>query len=916
MVDFTDFLFNDVLGTPTDSKDEMIELGKQLVGTTMVYLFMRLLQTMRILPKAWNKAWFLTLYSSIVTSVAGVYYFTRILSSGFDEVFEEEDSVLSRHLAIFFLSYCIMDLFIGNLEYVDQLDWESGVGHHLLYSSLLTYLLWKKQTAFFAVFLVEEIPTIYLSVKRVQQKAELRWKFASSYYLTRIVYHSVATYAMLQYSTITFICSLFILRAHMHWFGRWWTSQGMKLQSKHLGLNQKLVILSFMVAVQIGTHLYVSFRWSETPTWTSVRNNVLHIGAFCYFAFKMITVLQNTYSDSFIMDAINSRKIIYNISWEDPRIERLKLKFSSNDVILTISSAGDNVLDYLCGDPKHIVAADLNEAQLALLDLKLACIEAGMPHEDFFALFGRSDPNVFATWYEKSARPNLRREASKTFWDLNGKSTFESNLMFAGSSGLMAWFMMILCKIAGLDKNMHRKISLDPKRSWFIMGAAWVISQPWMWEWLAPLGGVPHEQLSLLSRQPELFSERLIEILSTRMWTKDNYFYHGYITGVFAKDCCPRYMSAEYYPQLKSRVKNVTLYHGLLGNAAKTRKDWTVISLLDSMDWMPFSMVAGLVYDIVPQVNKRKCRIFWRSFAPESEVHSPVLAQLFPDVVSDYDRVGWYLSQWETRVPPSFDISMIKAESPPTTYANTVLDDVRVMLSMAMHALRPTKDVATFYRSQGPRYDGFRETLLPDRDTLMQYGIPWTQPIDTWVSVGCGTARDIEFVVDKIRKRKSLKVYLLDLSPALLAIARDRVKRLGLEKRVVLLEGDVTDETFMKKQPFYGKCDLVTCSYCLTMIPKWKEALEGMKGMLKTGGFIGLVDFTMRYRHQNTLVQRFYRRWFQSDGVYFKREHVDWLKSETTQVWYYENSSRVPYTFLYPTHYVYVGRKDETKKGK
>ena len=252
---------------------------------------------------------------------------------------------------------------------------------------------------------------------------------------------------------------------------------------------------------------------------------------------------------------------------------------------------------------------------------------------------------------------------------------------------------MILCKIAGLDKNMHRKIPVDPKKSWFISMSAWIISQPWMWEWLAPLGGVrgvvllsrcismtktrtptlehqqvPHEQLSLLSRQPELFSERLIEILSTRMWLKDNYFYHGYITGVFAKDCCPRYMSAEFYPKLKERVHKVTLWHGLLGDAAKKRNDWTVISLLDSMDWMPFEMVAGLVYDIIPCVDKKNARIFWRSFAPDTEVHSPVLAQLFPDVVPDYDRVGWYLSQWECKVPEKFDIKMIKAEAASTEY--------------------------------------------------------------------------------------------------------------------------------------------------------------------------------------------------------------------------------------------------------
>lgn len=898
---------------PDTTKDEdWVVLAKHMVGLTIIYLFMRLIQTCKIVPKSWNRAWFLTMYSSAVTSIAGVYFFREVLEKGFTDVLSVEETPMSRNIAFFFVAYCIMDLLIANVEYMDQLDWESGIGHHLLYVGILSYLIYFKKTMFFCIFLVEEVPTIYLSFKRIQQKTELRWTFAIAYYLTRIVFHSIATYAMLEQSTVAFGMGLLILRFHMRWFGRWWNTHAMKMPSAQLTLNQKLLVLTSMVVVQIGTHLYVSFRWWETPTIMSVRNNVLHIGAFLYFAYQMVTVLQSTYSSSFIMDAINSRKIIYNISWEDPEIERVKLKFNKSDVILTISSAGCNVLDYLCDDPKAIVAADLNEAQLALLDIKLACIQAGMPHEDFFALFGRSDPTVFAKHYEKTIRPLLRRDASKQFWDANGMGIFESNLMFAGSSGLMAYFLMLLCKIAGLDKHMHRKV--EPKLSWFVRGAAWIISQPWMWEWLAPLGGVPHEQLSLLSRKPELFGERLIEILSTRMWLKDNYFYHGYITGVFAKDCCPRYMSAEFYPKLKSRVNKVTLFHGLLGDAAKKRTDWSVISLLDSMDWMPFSMVAGLVHDIVPQVDKKRGRIFWRSFAPDTEVHSPVLAQLLPDVVPEYDRVGWYLSQWECRVPRNFDVSMIKAEAPPTTYDNTVWDDVCVMGSMALHALRSKKDVATFYKSQGKRYDGFREALLPDRDTLMQYGVPWTQPIDTWVSVGCGTARDIEFVVDKIKARKSLTVYLLDLSPALLEIASERIKRLGLEKRVFVVQGDVTDDSFLRKQPFYGKCDLVTCSYCLTMIPQWKDALESMHDMLKVDGFMGLVDFTMRLHRETRLDQRFYRWWFSNDGVYFSRDHVDWLKKRMKQVWYYENSSRVPYTVLYPSHYVFVGRKTKKKK--
>ena len=50
------------------------------------------------------------------------------------------------------------------------------------------------------------------------------------------------------------------------------------------------------------------------------------------------------------------RSIIYNISWEDPRVERDLLQLGSDDVIITISSAGCNVLDYLCSAPKVVIS--------------------------------------------------------------------------------------------------------------------------------------------------------------------------------------------------------------------------------------------------------------------------------------------------------------------------------------------------------------------------------------------------------------------------------------------------------------------------------------------------------------------------------------------------------------------------------
>ena len=75
-------------------------------------------------------------------------------------------------------------------------------------------------------------------------------------------------------------------------------------------------------------------------------------------------------------------------------------------------------------------------------------------------------------------------------------------------------------------------------------------------------------------------------------------------------------------------------------------------------------------------------------------------------------------------------------------------------------------------------------------------------------------------------------------------MARARVLELGLQTQVVLVEGDINSETVRKKLP--KKADLVTCSYCLTMIPPWKEALATMLDLVEVGGNLALIDFVTR----------------------------------------------------------------------
>jgi hypothetical protein len=261
-----------------------------------------------------------------------------------------------------------------------------------------------------------------------------------------------------------------------------------------------------------------------------------HACCFLLVTARMVGIIQDVYTEHFIFHTIEKRSIIYNISWEDPRVERELLNLGADDVILTISSAGCNVLDYLVTGPKAIVACDFNQSQLALLELKLFTI-MHLDHARFWAIFAESDYSVFKHEYEKPgglralllASNSTTKQSTVDFWDEN-HDVIKHNLMFAGSSGLAARLLMPFMKWLGVVESIVRRKCYPPATVSLALVRSLLQNQT-LWAWLAPLGGVPESQLALIQREPHVWAERLEEVLCRRMWMPDNYFYYAYLAG-------------------------------------------------------------------------------------------------------------------------------------------------------------------------------------------------------------------------------------------------------------------------------------------------------------------------------------------------------------------------------------------------
>lgn len=237
--------------------------------------------------------------------------------------------------------------------------------------------------------------------------------------------------------------------------------------------------------------------------------------------------------------------------------------------------------------------------------------------------------------------------------------------------------------------------------------------------------------------------------------------------------------------------------------------------------------------------------------------------------------------------------------------------DAKIIYHMLLKPVRGkshAERMESFYGGQAAAYDDFRKRLLKGREELWQ-SLP--KPAGgVWVDMGGGTGANLENLGPEIQQLK--KVYVVDLSPSLLQVARERAARRNWSN-VETAEADATLFT-----PAEGQADVVTFSYSLTMIPNWFAAIENAQRILRPGGHIGVVDFyvSRKFPAEGLRRHRWFTRtlwppWFATDNVFPSPDHLPFLRHHFTQIHLSEQRSKIPYVpFLRTPYYIFVGRKE------
>lgn len=308
---------------------------------------------------------------------------------------------------------------------------------------------------------------------------------------------------------------------------------------------------------------------------------------------------------------------IYAFTWEDSRVDRQLLNLGPDDVVLAITSAGDNILSYATQTPARIHAIDLNPAQNHLLELKVAAFTS-LPYPDFWKIFGQGKHPQFRSLLLSKLSPHLSSRAFQ-YW-LSNSTTFTAprsrGLYDTGGSKhairVFRWISRVF-NIRTAVKDLLSAPSLSSQRqTWHstirpallsrLVNRFIISSEAFLWTAL----GVPKNQLAMIENDHastttnpsqrtrahavwQYMVNTLDPVIEHTHITADNPYYLVCLQGCFSPKCHPDYLSPASHATLSQpgafdglRIHTDELEEVI---ARLTPGSLTVAVIMDSMDW-------------------------------------------------------------------------------------------------------------------------------------------------------------------------------------------------------------------------------------------------------------------------------------------------------------------------------------------
>jgi S-adenosylmethionine:diacylglycerol 3-amino-3-carboxypropyl transferase len=348
-----------------------------------------------------------------------------------------------------------------------------------------------------------------------------------------------------------------------------------------------------------------------------------------------------------VTSVLAAGELRYSTVWEDHLLLERGLEPKSDDDLLVIASAGDNVLNLLLLEPRRIVAIDVNPGQLALVELKLAALSV-LDHRAFVQLLGLTpqEPNARVALYER-VRARLSNP-SRAWWD-DHTAIIASGVSTAGRlDRYIAGFrelhldrddvdaLLSSRTLAEQRANATRLFSADFRRTFTHYFSA---------EHLGGRGRDP-TQMQYVSDEFDLTAHLLSRLLwaCTELPLRGNFYVERFFRGIETR---VPYVHPSVYPRLRRLASRVELVNAEIANylASCPARSLSHAALSDVFEYLSNETTA-VIADNLSRVVRTGGRIaYWNLFVPRTTSAMSTRLQLLDSLSTELwsrDRAWFY----------------------------------------------------------------------------------------------------------------------------------------------------------------------------------------------------------------------------------------------------------------------------------
>lgn len=234
--------------------------------------------------------------------------------------------------------------------------------------------------------------------------------------------------------------------------------------------------------------------------------------------------------------------------------------------LLSIASAGDNVLALLTLDPAEVVAVDLNPAQLACLELRIAAFR-GLDDAGILAFLGVTPDRDRISTYQR-LRPHLSDPAAR-FWDGQPEAIRDGVIHAGKFERYLRTFRRWLLPLVHPEPRIRALIAertLEERREFY--RSEWDTRR-----WRALFGlFFSRAVLGRGGRDPAFLEQvrgpvagPLLErtrYALTELPTHTNPYLTHLVSGSYGRGALPRYLRPEWIPVIRERLDRIRILPG------------------------------------------------------------------------------------------------------------------------------------------------------------------------------------------------------------------------------------------------------------------------------------------------------------------------------------------------------------------